>query len=96
MLFGISDPRDQQWVDRRMTVHPWSTWTDPLRLKNPFGAGLPKHYIECTSPSFPLLNSSRERLRVDPAGWTRSSIAASHDAMVTAPLELANALMALG
>ncbi len=94
-LFGLGDEADEQWLDRRMTPHPWSTWTDPLDLKRPFGAGLPKHYIECTKPEFPLVAASKAKLRAQPGDWKISSLATGHDAMVSAPEQLAALLLSL-
>lgn len=95
-LFGLDQVNDIQWVERRMTDHPWSTWTDPLTLNNPFGAGLPKTYIKCTKPEFPLVAAAKVELRNNPDGWDIASLETGHEAMVTAPAELAQLLISLG
>lgn len=94
-MFGLERQQDEQWVDRRMTDHPWSTWIDPLVLTKPFGAGLPKHYIECTKPEFPFVAASKAKLRKHPNDWKVSSLATGHDAMISAPEQLAKLLLAL-
>jgi pimeloyl-ACP methyl ester carboxylesterase len=94
-LFGMERQDDEKWVERRLTDHPWSTWIDPLVLTKPFGAGLPKHYIECTKPEFPLVAGSKAKLRKSPDGWKVSSLATGHNAMISAPEELARLLLAL-
>jgi pimeloyl-ACP methyl ester carboxylesterase len=93
-LFGMERPDDEKWVERRLTDHPWSTWIDPLVLTKPFGAGLPKHYIECTKPEFPLVAASKAKLRKSPNSWKVSSLATGHNAMISAPEQLARILLA--
>ncbi len=79
-----------QWVERRLTPHPPETFLEAVR---PMGAmdRLPKTYIVCTalrSGESPMM----ERVRTGSL-WSCSEIETGHDAMVTAPDELARLLL---
>jgi pimeloyl-ACP methyl ester carboxylesterase len=87
-VFGVSDPADVAWVARRLTPHPFATYTQTLERR---GAGLgtvPRAYIDCVAPPLATIDRSRARVRADPA-WRVLELATGHDAMVTAPTELA-------
>jgi pimeloyl-ACP methyl ester carboxylesterase len=47
-VFGVSDAQDAEWVKRRLTPHPLSTYTNKLNIKGPVGNHLPRTYIHCT------------------------------------------------
>lgn len=91
--FGITDAADTDWVMRRMTPQPVGTYLQPLILQAPLGNGLPKTYIECTVDPIATLEPTKARVRAD-AGWTYRRLATGHDAMITAPRELADLLTA--
>ena len=91
--FGV--PPDHplyDWVQRRLTPHPWSSFTSRFEIRNPVGNGLPATYIACTDPIYTSLESSRKiaRARTD---WGWKEIATGHDAMVTASRPTADLLM---
>jgi hypothetical protein len=90
--FGVPDGPDADWVRRRLTPHPISTYESPLNLKGPVGAGLPRTYVHCTAPSYEALEASRRWVRAQ-AGWEWLEIATGHDAMVTAPGPLSDLLV---
>jgi pimeloyl-ACP methyl ester carboxylesterase len=91
--FGIANPSDIEWMKRRLTPHPISTYESPLNIKGPVGNNLPRTYIVCTKPLSESLEPSRQRVKSQP-GWQWLEIAAGHDAMVTAPEELTRMLIA--
>jgi len=93
--FGIPDGPDAEWVGRRMTPHPLATFTNRLRLAHPFGNGLRRTYLCCTDPIYGPLEAARQRVKEKP-GWDWREIRTGHDAMVTAPDELARMLIDLG
>jgi hypothetical protein len=68
--FGISDPEDVAWVNRRLTSHPLKTYTDRLTLNSPIGNGKP-----CTDPLYPPTESSRR--------WDVREIPSGHDAIIS-------------
>ena len=86
--FGISDKTDQAWVESKLTMQPMGTYEQPMILRNPFGNGIDKVYVDCTNPKLASVNPSREKAHAQ-AGWKYDEIATGHDAMVTAPRELA-------
>jgi pimeloyl-ACP methyl ester carboxylesterase len=94
--FGIPENHpDAAWVGRRLTPHPVGTYENPLRLEKPVGNGRPCTYIACTAPLYGPLEGARQWVRRQP-GWTWREIATGHDAMVTAPAELARMLAEIG
>ena len=84
-----------KWVRRRLTPHPAGTYESVLRLDHPVGNGRPCTYIACTAPIYGALEASRQWVKRQP-GWNWREIATGHDAMVTAPEELARMLAAIG
>ena len=93
--FGVADPEDAAWVERRLTPHPFATYKLPAILKNPIGNGVPATYIRCVNPAFANTASSAEAAK-SRADWRYLEIATGHDAMVTAPAELTEMLLAVG
>jgi pimeloyl-ACP methyl ester carboxylesterase len=92
-VFGV--PPDHllyDWVVRRLTPHPLSSFISPFRVRNPIGNGLPATYVVCTDPVYPSLETSRQaaQARTD---WGWKELATGHDAMVTAPGPTADLLM---
>jgi len=92
--FGVVDPEDAAWLRARCTPHPISTYEDRLVLDAAVGAGLPATYIAVT-PHYRPGRASRAYARSCP-GWTYQEIEAGHDAMVTSPGLLAEALLQIG
>jgi hypothetical protein len=90
--FGVTDPDDVAWVERRMTPHPLRSYREPLALDGPLGAGLPVTYVHCTQPVYPALASSRQVVKDQ--GWEWRDLPTGHDAMVTDPEGTATALLA--
>jgi hypothetical protein len=93
-VFGVLDSADAEWVRRRLTPHPLSTYTSKLNIRGPVGNNLPRTYVHCTNPSYAALQASRDWVKAQ-AGWRWAEIATGHDAMVTAPDELARLLIDL-
>ena len=90
--FGVPDGPDADWIRRRLTPHPISTYETKLGIAGPVGNNLPRTYIHCTSPVYAPLQASRDWVKAQP-GWRWMEIATGHDAMVTAPDELARMLV---
>ncbi|MGF3022799.1 alpha/beta fold hydrolase [Methylobacterium aquaticum] len=93
--FGVLDPADAAWVERRLTPHPLSTYESPLPIQRPVGNGLPRTYVDCTTPSYATLDGVKDWVRREP-GWGWRDLATGHDAMVSAPGPLARLLVELG
>jgi pimeloyl-ACP methyl ester carboxylesterase len=90
--FGISDATQAAWVEGKLTPHPLGTYTSPLKLANKVGNGLPAYYIVCTDPIYGPLQASRDWVKNN--GMRMVEIKTGHDAMVTAPQQLAEMLEA--
>lgn len=94
--FGIpKDHRLAGWVKRHLTPHPVRTYDSPLQIQNPVGNGKPCTYITCTNPIYGPLEGARKWARKQ-HGWNLREIETGHDAMVTAPTELARMLAEIG
>lgn len=86
--YGITDPVQADWLQRMMTPHPWSTYSDPLLLKHPVGHGLPAAYVACTCPALPATAGARTYAQGRP-DWTYTELDEPHSAMVTSPQKVA-------
>lgn len=87
-MFGVTRARDIEWLDRRLTAHPWSSWSDVVPLAGMM-PDVPHLYIDSTAPRFADVEPSKDRVRARPDRWAIRTIATGHDAMVTAPAEVA-------
>jgi len=92
---GVIDENDARWLADRLTSHPISTMEQPVR----FGADaldpalVPHIFIHCVSdPPSPTFQPFADRAR-SATGWTLFELATGHDAMITAPEELAHLLL---
>lgn len=82
---GITDHEDLDWLTPRLTPHPWKTYTDELPLTGAHEQ-VTGVFIECVD----WMRVFRQpRQRAEELGWTVHEIATGHEAMVTAPAELA-------
>lgn len=90
-VLGVTDQEDLDWLTSRLTPHPWLTYTEPLRLT---GAAdrVPAAFVECTE-WMRVFQAQAERAAA--LGWPVHHVATGHEAMVTAPKELADTLLAL-
>jgi pimeloyl-ACP methyl ester carboxylesterase len=90
-VLGVTEPEDVDWLTPKLTPHPWKTYTDPLRLT---GAAerVPGAFIECVD-WMRVFESQAQRARTK--GWPIRELATGHEAMVTAPKELVDALCEL-
>jgi pimeloyl-ACP methyl ester carboxylesterase len=94
--FGIPENHPSaDWVKRRLTPHPVSAFDSPMRINNPVANGRPRTYIHCTSPVYEPLEKTRQWVRKQ-ENWRWQELATGHDAMVTAPTELARILATIG
>ncbi|WP_129670020.1 alpha/beta hydrolase [Phytoactinopolyspora endophytica] len=86
---GVTEEADLDWLTPRLTPHPWLTYTEPLRLDG-MSEAVAATFIECTDwmrVFTPQAQRAKER------GWPVLEIATGHEAMVTAPDELAKLLL---
>jgi pimeloyl-ACP methyl ester carboxylesterase len=92
-VWGITDAADVAWLETRLTDQPLRSFTQPLLAAPP---ELPGTYIHCTEgPIVASFAPFATAARAD-ASWSYHELSTGHDAMVTAPRQLAEILMALG
>jgi pimeloyl-ACP methyl ester carboxylesterase len=95
--WGVTDPADLAWMNKRITAQPFKTYTDPVGSTDRAWAH-PGLFIECAVPleAFPIpLDRAKQRSRTDER-FDYQVLDAGHDAQVTAPDELASILLAAG
>jgi pimeloyl-ACP methyl ester carboxylesterase len=91
--FGVTAEEDAAWVHSKLVPQPFKTFTQPLRLTNIAGFGGPKTYIACVdAPAAGWRDAMIERVRAE-HGWRYRELATGHDAMITAPSQLADLLL---
>lgn len=90
---GIFDNEQWEYVKQFLTPQPLSTYTTSLSLKHQPGSGFPCCYIYCADPSYSTL--AWARTRVKNYGWPIIPIKTGHDAMISAPDDLAEILLQL-
>lgn len=91
-VLGVEDQADLDWLTPRLTPHPWLSYTEPLRLTGK-GDQVPGAFVECTD-WMRVFTPHAERAAA--RGWPVHEIATGHEAMVTAPRELAELLLEIG
>jgi pimeloyl-ACP methyl ester carboxylesterase len=87
-VLGVTEQSDVDWLLPRLTPHPWKTYTDPLRLTGAVDR-VPAAFIECVS-WLRVFGAQADRARA--RGWPVDELDTGHEAMVTAPTELAELL----
>ena len=91
-VFGLTDPVHIEAIRGRLTPMPAGTYTTAIELTQGGSSGLPRTYIGVTNPPFASMAPMYARLPADPT-WRYRTIAAGHDAMVSAPQALAALLL---
>ena len=91
-MLGITDHKMSQWVQERLTPHPYSTYEDPPAFGTPQSASIPRTYIHCTvGPLSSWMEPFAARARK--LEWNVHTMAAGHEVMITHPKELAEILL---
>ena len=90
--FGVTSQRDRDWLLRRLVPQPLKSFEQPLSAVG--GEKLKRAYVYCSSPAMGAFDQFAERLRED-RKWLYHEIKTGHDAMVTAPGEVAKFLLGL-
>jgi pimeloyl-ACP methyl ester carboxylesterase len=91
-IYGFADAADTEWVRRRMTPHPFAPFEQKMRWGGPLGSGLPRLYVDCTQPALAILGTMKDRYRGRP-DWPFVEMNTGHDAMISAPADLARLLI---
>lgn len=90
-VLGVSEEADLGWLSPRLTPHPWLTYTEPLRLNGDHDT-VPAAFVECTD-WMRVFQPHADRAAA--RGWPVHHLATGHEAMVTAPKELADVLLSV-
>jgi pimeloyl-ACP methyl ester carboxylesterase len=91
--WGITDEVSAARLAGRLTLQPLRTFEQPVQLKDPAVSALLRTYVHCTAgPLVPSFAPFAARARSD-AGWRYRELATGHDAMLTAPEDLAELLL---
>jgi hypothetical protein len=90
-FLGLTDAADISWVVPRLVPHPYRTFCDAVHLDTQHPSKVPRTFINCIGAK------SRGGPRSQQADGIESyyELSTGHDAMVTAPKELAELLRAI-
>jgi pimeloyl-ACP methyl ester carboxylesterase len=92
----IPDPADQAWFFSKLTPHPLATYTQPIPLRNPAAAAVPRAFILCTEGKDATEPYVRTAAQVRSApGWRYRELADTHAAPVNVPQATVHVLLAL-
>ena len=97
--FGVpADHPDMPWVKRHLTPHFLPALAEAVHYENGGLDGVAKTFIRCTrrANSNGALGDAAEAFVRGKADWTWKTLDSGHDAMVTAPAELTEMLLAIG
>jgi hypothetical protein len=89
--FGIRDKTDCEWVERRLTLQPVETYQQRLVLQWALSNKLPTNNVDWTLEPIANLEPGKAPIRNDSV-WNFCTLAATHDAMITAPAGLLDLL----
>ena len=94
MLQIVAD-EDVQWVSPRLGPQPLMTYEEPVRLPKGNWEELPRTFIFCGERAFGGLFERFAQVARREAGWDCVELPTGHEPMVTAPVDLAKALLDL-
>jgi pimeloyl-ACP methyl ester carboxylesterase len=93
IALGLADESAARWLTAKMTPQALKTFTQPLALANPADA-IPRTFIQCSAgPMTASFVPFADRARTT-QGWQYHELAVGHDAMLIAPGDLADLLIA--
>lgn len=90
-VFGIDDREMSEWVSKRLTPHPMSTYMQAPPASSPASRSIPRAYIRCTVGELRHIMAPFAT-RALSEGWEVREIASGHDPMITHPKELSKIL----
>ena len=90
--FKLNEP-DRAWVDAKCTAQPMRTFLDKVVMTGARERIARKIYIRATSYPSVAFDTAYSRVRMNPS-WRTHEIAAGHDAMIDAPDQLVEILLA--
>jgi pimeloyl-ACP methyl ester carboxylesterase len=87
---GVTSTRDTEWLTRRLVPQPLRTFEQALPAAG--GDRMKRTYVYCAKPATGAFDQFAERFR-DDGKWTFHDVKTGHDAMITAPGDVAKILM---
>jgi len=90
--FGIEDPADIAWVDRRLTAHPLQVLEDRLQLTGLWETIARRTYIRCERFRFAHGEPLTARLEQDPR-WQVARWDCTHSPQIVAPERVVEAVI---
>jgi pimeloyl-ACP methyl ester carboxylesterase len=90
------DTVNTEWLNRRLTPHPIATLSEPLQLRNGGCDEMQRTFILTTQKELlrPFALKRLEEIE-DDTTWNYRELFVGHDAMITAPCEVTDLLIAL-
>lgn len=86
----VTDPDDVAWAEPRLTPHPLATMEEPVRLSPGHVARVKGSLIRCSEfPEDEATDNEVAKGKAVANGWDYYEIQSAHEAMITAPRELA-------
>ncbi|WP_407174834.1 hypothetical protein [Bradyrhizobium sp. STM 3562] len=92
--FGVTDPDQIAWLERRLRPQPIGTYVEPPRLTKAVGAGIDTVYVSCEGPAMGAIDPFRARAKAR-TDWRFQSLASSHACMISDPKLTAETLVRL-
>lgn len=89
---GVMNLNDADWLNRRMTPHPVGTHIKPIKFMRGLAPITLKTYIGRDEAKLAVFDNAKARIRYS-ADQQYLSLRTSHDAMITLPALLAEALV---
>ncbi|MFI7667620.1 alpha/beta fold hydrolase [Nocardia sp. NPDC049526] len=91
LFYGVTDPADMEWMQTRLTAHPWRCFEEKLDLHNEEALwALPQYHIICTSTLATRDPGLIQQARAAGCLW---DIDTGHDLMITEPQAVTDALL---
>ena len=87
-VLGVVDPVDVEWLSSLMGPHPYTTFNDPITVTEE-SLAIPSAFVECVD-WMRVFTPMREV--AEGRGWPVRELRTGHQAMTTAPAELADVL----
>ena len=94
-LFGVTDPRDIEWMRPRISMQPVQTLTEPLSLART-DPHLRRSYILASEGIMGTFRAFATSLQNDPQWRVYTLLGGGHQVMITKPQELADLLHEIG
>jgi pimeloyl-ACP methyl ester carboxylesterase len=92
-LPSLAERSMSRGVNVKTTAHPFQSMVQPLFLKNPAAASVPRTFIYCTESGWSAEHIAPLAVRARAEGWDYYELATDHMAMVNMPKELTDILL---